>query len=103
MDTVGSLRSILKSALLMPVFVLPAWSEHDPDATWTALPSAEPVLTDFGKAAAQVASRPDPESPAEKALLTAVTYQPFRPFGAAGVGPLSVIVGAGRAILKSGQ
>src|SRR3954452_9667812 len=91
----------MKSALSMPLLVLPARSEQLPEATWTALPSAAPVLTFLGKARVQAASRPEPPSLAEKLLLTALTYQPLRPLGAAGVAPLSLIVGLVTSIMKS--
>ena len=56
----GSVRSILKAALLIPVFVLPARSEHAPDDTVTPAPSSDPVETSFGKLAEQAALRPEP-------------------------------------------
>ena len=75
----GSVRSILKTALLIPAFVLPARSEHAPDDTVTPVPSAEPVDTSFGKLPEQAALRPEPPSVAVKRFTIAETYQPLAP------------------------
>src|SRR5512132_3101225 len=87
---VGSVRSILYPSLSVPLFVLPATSEHGPELIVTFSPSSVPL--DLLKVAEQLVS-PDVASSAEKPFVTAETYQPWSP-AVPDTNPSSLIVGA---------
>jgi hypothetical protein len=66
----------LYDPVLIPVFVLPALSEHGPEDTVTALPSEVPL--DLLKVAEQSAN-PEVASDALNPSVTAEMYQPLLP------------------------
>ena len=95
----GAVLSILKSALVTPVAVLPARSVQGSEVTVTAKPSPVVVL-DWalpGKAEAQAALGPEMPASRLNSLVTSVLYQPL-PFGRV-VGPSSLMTGAVLSIL----
>ncbi|HET7127469.1 MAG TPA: hypothetical protein VFJ93_00150 [Gaiellaceae bacterium] len=90
------MRSILNAALSMPAVVFPALSLHEPELILIEEPSSVPL--DF-EIVGEQSARPDVTSLAANSFETALVYQPFAPFGVAGVGPLSVIDGPSVSIL----
>ena len=75
----GTVWSILKSALVTPVAVLPARSVQRSEVTLTARPSPLVVL-DWaltGKARAQAAFGPEIPASRLNSLVTSVLYQPL--------------------------